>query len=425
MSKLSEIVKNTHKRQKKKHTAFSKLWVRAERLRQQNTRLRTDLDALIVRVEKEVRPYELKLGKVRRALVLRLIAFQRYKSLSRTQRLELRSWVAELLEQIGPLGLIDKELSEAVAKDTALELGVELDENSKQSVEEQLQAHLVREEEAEDERADEFFEKTVKQRVERRVKDQFGKIKPAKSETQDMFQSALDSAQQQLEADMAAFSQQAEAEIREEMEKSGFRDGPSLEDMFARFGLGDEEWDNEEEWQDLSPQLAKLDSSVFKRLFRKTANALHPDKEADENQRIEKQQLMGALLAARKQGDLLTIFNMHQAYVGDETELNASDEKQLLEVLKFHIVSLEDEELEIANQSAQHAFVYEHFYAKTKKARDRNIKEYISELVDDEEIEIELLNSLVNLKELKWALEDRYDTGDFFFPVDVGFNPFR
>jgi len=75
--------------------------------------------------------------------------------------------------------------------------------------------------------------------------------------------------------------------------------------------------------------------TLVERLFRRLAQALHPDREPDESRRALKQQLMGRALAARTARDLDTLLALHVQHIGealpgiDPDVLERSLERQL------------------------------------------------------------------------------------------------
>ena len=74
-----------------------------------------------------------------------------------------------------------------------------------------------------------------------------------------------------------------------------------------------------------------INDDVFKRLFRQTAAALHPDREKDEDRRKEKHVLMSHLLKASKERDLISIVKLHERHASATSTLSGDDEQALEE----------------------------------------------------------------------------------------------
>ena len=103
-----------------------------------------------------------------------------------------------------------------------------------------------------------------------------------------------------------------------------------IEREYSDADLGDDEdepfdfnFDAEEDYSEPDSKLfssPKITNQVFQRLFRITANKLHPDRELDPALRKVKQGLMSDLLTARKKSDVMTILALYQEHVdGQET----------------------------------------------------------------------------------------------------------
>ena len=94
----------------------------------------------------------------------------------------------------------------------------------------------------------------------------------------------------------------------EEIEAKLFEDFAKFEQPF---GHGNFDEQKDEYPPPLELGLEKITNATFRRMFRLTAARLHPDREQDPVIRQEKQGLMGNLLAAREQGDLLVILQLY------------------------------------------------------------------------------------------------------------------
>ncbi|MFT5114197.1 MAG: hypothetical protein ACI8P9_003531 [Parasphingorhabdus sp.] len=414
MKKLSQIAKRVSGAKRKRQSKFEKLWTRVENLQSENSRLRVELSGLVEELNKKILPAERILGVLQRELALKLIDFQRYKSLTSHERRNMRIWVGDICQNLNFTEHYDEELREAIARDVARDLDLELD--PKRNAEEQVDTHFEAMDEFDLEQEKQEVDDWIKSEVDRRVAEMFGNVNTVEDHVLDMFQDQFAAEEDRRSEKIRTFREAVEAELRA-MYDPGFDEPewqPGIDSPFSEFEYSDETTT----YQNNEPTGRLLTSDVFKRLFRKTAHALHPDRETNEDKRQEKQNLMKTLLEARNNGDLLTVFKLHQQFVGEDAELNASDEKQLAKVLEFRVKTLEAEKQAITSESPQHRMAFDVFYSKSKKARDRKIAKHIRGIEDDRAAVKLLLNSMVNLKTLRAALNNRREAALSLFEFD-------
>lgn len=156
-------------------------------------------------------------------------------------------------------------------------------------------------------------------------------------------------------------------------------------------------------------QAAALSSATFQRLFRATAAKLHPDREPDPALRDEKQRLMATLLKARKRGDIVTVVDLYNTWVGEHNALSQSDEKALHEAMQQWVNTLEREEQEIISESPLHYHVYKQYHHSSATKVDRAVEQRIHALNRAVETNEMLGVTLTSLKSLKPWLEDRFE----------------
>lgn len=86
---------------------------------------------------------------------------------------------------------------------------------------------------------------------------------------------------------------------------------------------------------DVPDVTAEIDTrALVSPLFRKLAQTLHPDREPDPKKRKVKQELMRAALAARANGDVDALLDLHQRHVGETTDaMDGMDVKALLHAI--------------------------------------------------------------------------------------------
>ena len=408
---MNDVAKQDRKKSKGKQGRLNRLWKKAQRLQDENAQLSAELDALVDRVRRELAPLQAEQGAAARDLILHLLPFLRRKSLANWQRDEIRDWVAEQLELVVAAGLTDARLADALARDRALQLGIEIDEDSSQSAAEQVEAFEQEERDAAFAEAAEPFhasvEQAIEEEVEERVRAQFGSAKAPRStpEVDDLFADELADAERRRAEAIEDFRLQAERDVRRRIE--------------AEFGValgGWDSWDDDEApdagFDDAAADGASgtqptPDRGVLERLFRQAANALHPDKERDDERRADKQALMGTLLEARKHGDILTVFRLHHEYAGGAPELGADQEREFSAALEQQIERLGHERDAIIEQSPVHANIYHDLYGRSRKQIDRELAELQKNARGHVEFTRSCVREIHSLKALKPVLEER------------------
>ncbi len=365
---------------------FQHLWEHAARKKQANEMLEAGLEDLLDRIEREIRPAEQKMGGALLEMMDRLLMFSTRKSLSQWQRVELDSWIHETLMELQALGLVDRELHNRMAEMHARDLGLTLDDDSELSSSEQLEKYL----------ANVISQHGIGNDDEHRFDDDFTEADKAHHEPghiEDLFAELFDFGNEEGKTGSASSSAGEKGSAR-----AGF------EEFFEQFDTAGE--------LDGSKDV-RLNSTAFKTLFRRTARALHPDKERDADKRAEKQGLMAALLEARRNNDLITIMEMYNRYAAVREDLEAADCTELEGVLELYLKQQESREYEIINRSPLHAEAYDRFYAKTSKIIDRRLAQHLAK-IEDRKAGLELFAEKVKtLKVLKPVLEERYDLHDF------------
>lgn len=325
---------------------FDKLRKQLERQQNRNHKLATELEALAQRYQHRLQETDRHHLESLQRLAERLIVFFTRKSLSNWQRVELADWIGETLQRIGR---VDTAAAEA------------LQERFRQAAAEHLQ---------------------------------------------------MSEAEMDAEAEAMA---EAVEEAFEELFGAGDDDPEADDPQPDLFEDRDSEFfdDDEADWHGPDPEAetrtrALMDGSWTRGLFRRAAQALHPDRETDPEQRRHKQALMQQLLTARDQGDLLTLLQLYaQAADNAELELAEAEMEQACALLEDRLEQLEDEEDEIIHAHPLRALVHELFYNPTRKTREQNFRAWEDGLRTDAETAARLPEELRNLGILKEYLELR------------------
>jgi len=413
------------KKTRKKQSEFQKLWAEAEKLKQENARFRDRLDGIMQRIGTEIRPVEEETARLQMPLLKCLLTLGQRKSLTQWQRQMLDSWIREILESLQSTPHLNSELMDDLARYDAFRLGFELNEDSSTPMAEQLQAHIEREGtllEEEFEAEDEAWREATRSEVEKILDQTFGPEppgpEPLDEAVADLFQDELKQEQQRAYEAYHEARNAARKGLLDEMlddsaldeEEEGFFDSDFDFDPFGSSGP----FTNEKE--DSAPTIS---NSVFKRLFRSTVALLHPDREHDPDMREKKHGLMTRLLDARKQGDVMTIIQMHQQYVGDENPLSKADEKQLIKALKAQVDELRHERETYSFESPFHRMAFEVFYCPSQGKTDLAFKKHIQQMAKIASEAQALSQSIKSIKTLKPYLEQRYDERRSVNPLEA------
>lgn len=368
-------------KQSKKRTQsrFQRLWAEAEGLAKENLKLEKELDVLVQRIDSEVFKAERELGETIREVVYRQLDFAQKKSLLKWQRAELSEWIDDNLSELVAMGLLDEPLQNKLAELRATELGIELDQNSELSPVEQLEKHF------EDESA--------------QFRRQFET--PAENNT------TADLLDEDEEDDGDGVD-----DCNDTMEEE------ELAELLRRLH---EEFDDHDRIEIPEPQKRAdklISDAVFKRLFRQTATALHPDKESNEERRREKHGLMSQLLKARKEYDLITILQLHEQHAMAASELNGDDQQELEQVLVEYLNQQQRRLDEIVHQSPMHHMAFTEFYHMRPATVTRRINAHVGKIGKKRQGLLDFIGNVKTLKRLKEVLAERYEShvfrGDWF-----------
>lgn len=351
---------------RKTESRFQQLWAEASNLARDNLELETELDALVRRVDTEICQAERRMGETIQQVVHRQLDFAQKKSLLKWHRAELDEWIDDNLRELSAMGLIDDSLHNKLAALKAAEMGIKIDPDSDLSAADQLEKHFEEDAAA--------------------FRKQFEDEEDGLDDTQaDMFGDEDDSLTEDDDLD--------DDDLAELLRK-----------LNAEFGE-----DHQFEPPTEEPAAKPVDDVVFKRLFRQTAAALHPDKESDEGKRQEKHELMSQLLKARKEYDLITILRLHEEHAKAESGLDADDEQALEQILVEYLNQQQRRLNEIVQQSPMHHMAFTEFYHKTPATVTRRIKTHLAKIEQKRQGLLAFMTHVKTLKTLKQVLSDRYD----------------
>ena len=355
---------------------FDKLRSALDRERRLSERFRRDLDGLVDIYQSRSRENDRRVFDDLVALSERLIVFASRKTLSNWHRSELLMWIRDLSERrIAP---IDRKMAERLQR----EYNEAVSRAMGMSVEEMLAADEAAESAGDfGAHSDAEFDGGF---------DEDG-AEQGRAETPG---DAGESEEDWRQADMFGFddigAESAEAEQAQRSEDE------------------DEEEDEEEDENELSRKV--MDGSWAKTLFRRAAQALHPDREPDPQRRESKQARLRELLAARRQGDIMAVLSIYSETVSDADIVLAEQEMtQVCDALQsqLNILRMDREEYLHAHPLRHLAFML--LYDNTRKGRERKIHQWEHELRHDADELRRLVPTLRNLDALKGVLRERHD----------------
>ena len=369
------------KRSAKKHKSplqkrFDKLRNALDKERRRSACFRKDLDGLVETYQSRSIEHDRRAFDDLVALSERLIVFASRKSLSDWHRSELLLWIRDLSERrITP---IDPEVAERLQRDyneaVARAMGMSIDE---------MEADI---------------EAVIRERARARG-DGFGDGFDGHFDERDGAETPEDNGEYARAS--GGDSQQADM--------FGFDDiDPETFDKEEERDWLDEDDDEDEDEIDISRTV--MDGSWAKKLFRRAAQVLHPDREPDPERREFKQARLRELLAARKQGDIMTMLSIYSESVSDADIVLAEQEMtEVCDVLENQLDDLRLDREEYIHSHPLRRLAFELFYDNTTKGRQRRIAEWERERKREAAELRKLTPTLGNLDSLKRVLRDRRD----------------
>ena len=342
---LSPSANNSQPEQSADQTRFNKLWQEVKKKQARNEKLKQEMDALLATYTQKVMPVELEIEEPLILLARRLVEFASRKSLADWQRGELQDWIAETLHEISQYNAAE---AEAISNDYNQVIADYYDI----SVEELTGPPDI----------DDEIEATMREAFDSMTDDE---------------ESPLDQDQDDL---------------------FGFDDE---DDLFGSEGVDPK--------ASVERKEQPINEKWIRNLFRRTARALHPDKEQDPEQQHHKQKLMTQLLDARDQQDIMTMMMLYNEHAEEgELSLEPEEIESLCDLLRKQKDILDMDRMALINESPMHYGVHDKLYAISQKARDRKLKEHLDSVHASIKQKYKLVEYLRNLTNLKVVLEERY-----------------
>jgi len=341
----------------------SNLQTRFDRLQQQllkhqklNRKFQDELDELVTIYHTRLSQMDSELVAPLTRLASKLVDFYSRKSLSQWQRLELGEWVVETISRIGRVeaetaGELHKHFRGVVADQMGM-TEAELDEEERLYTEE--------------------------------IEEAFGSF----ADTESAVEAAFDADEPQ--EDMFGFD-------------DVFDEGMADEDFFDDHEASGREAENTK-----ARRQRLMDGSWVRNLFRRAAQAMHPDREPDPEKRQVRERSMQQLLEARKQGDIMTLLHLYSEHAGGgELVLAKQEMTSACELMEEQLDELRLEKAAYTYQDPLRMLVHDLLYSSTRKTREKKIQLWKQSLQAESEQTLNLIEELRNLKALKAVLEER------------------
>lgn len=161
---------------------------------------------------------------------------------------------------------------------------------------------------------------------------------------------------------------------------------------------------------DAAPAAPVLDDKWLKQLFRRAAQALHPDRERDPARRVHKEQLMTELLHARDNNDMMTVMTLYQQHVTDDSlQIPESAFEALCASIEDQIQRLQHEKMVYIYSDPHRARVHDLLYAGTRKKQQQNLRELLETIRQMGQLIPQAVAELRNLTDLKRELSCRQE----------------
>jgi len=143
----------------------------------------------------------------------------------------------------------------------------------------------------------------------------------------------------------------------------------------------------------------------IQKLFRKTAQSLHPDREPDLQKRPKKHRLMTKLLQARQNKDEDRIIEFYLDYVANVEMLSSQELQQAIGLIHRRTRALYDMKDEIVIQTPTHALVYDWIYGVDDEQRRQNLNLCVHHFKEIQKSLRYCVTTIVDVESLKIFLD--------------------
>ena len=155
----------------------------------------------------------------------------------------------------------------------------------------------------------------------------------------------------------------------------------------------------------------------FMKIYKSLAKRVHPDLERNDKLRGEKEQLMQALTAAKESEDLFALLTLREKIDRMEKTESDLDETYLslyLKKIKSEIKTLKNQLSDKKQFSGREAFLYQRYYAPSKKTETQRFNAHLKELKKEMKEYSEWMLHFRTVKSTKNYIEDYLIEQEFY-----------
>jgi curved DNA-binding protein CbpA len=189
-----------------------------------------------------------------------------------------------------------------------------------------------------------------------------------------------------------------------------------FEDLFSDFEHDSDEFFRQQESfeqqrkEDEQALNKLMKSGSINKLFRRVARVLHPDREQNEDARLEKNRLMSELIEARDNNDIATLFAFYAEYIGQSPlEELGGDLADATQLLNRQYAQLRSQHADIPYEDPKTGILYQRFHKKTMKASQHGINAHLANLEQDMNNLKLFCKEVTSLNKLKPYLQVRWE----------------
>lgn len=354
----------------KELNTFQLLWNKIEKHELRNQKAEVKVNKLFDDYQNILSPYEKKLGMAHCSLVEHLISFMPKKDLDKQDKLNL-------------IFYLDMQFDEMQQKSYLYDS--EKVEELRQKVNEYEMKFFSKERKKEIETHYDYLKEDLNRTlgINLDLPDELLKEALINNDT-DKLESLLQQVQQ------AYFENFSDKETMQDSEWQDFR-----------FNY----YQNEDDESSRVTEIFK--ASQLNKMYKKIANVIHPDKQADPLKQVQMQKQMQLLIAAKNEGDVFTLIKMYQEFVPDGSYiLDDSTLEHIEHLLQMRIRKLNQAHRDIFNGQGMKSSIWKAYSAPSRKQSLEIMNESIS-IIKDQVIRIKTkINKLNTSKDVKEMLKE-------------------
>ncbi len=369
----------THPASEKRKSKLNQLWEEVEKKQRRNERYQAKLDSFHLEFKMNVEQQEQEVCLATEKWIHHLISFTQRKTIKGAQRNALYDWILE------ELSILEANPFNPVNTD---ELRHAFNEALMSDVTNQPATDSVTDEE----------------------------LNELREEISMMLSTDIDISNEQLlemVEDPRKFHDYIQELMTEKIEQNQSKEGDDIDWGADSFFSKDNEPVNSRSPYNENSQALYSDKQMTK-LYRQLAKQLHPDKETDENKKIEKSALMQQLSQAKKDKDVVTLLLMAQQYLPDHEIIMDRDMIERLQATleeKIRHLNMEYEELQHGHDLK--SIIWQKFGGGNKARREKGLRQYCTTL-EKETIELhEKCQNVKTVKQLQIHLKERVKASRF------------